>query len=542
MNFKTLSKKPIVALALIAFMVMPMLLVSTTNAAGTATGSMELVDQATGEKVLSYGPAPSPIGTVITLDLKIINGHNIFGWGLDTLTWNSSVLRCDDVQEGDYMKPGNTFFLPPVIASGSLNGGISVSATAQRYATKVNGTAATLIFTVIGYGNTGFTIGGAKLLDSASDSGTPVSVTGTSVSVIAPVAQLALYNHATGTSTVTIDSASNPIGSEFTLDLNITDASGVWGWSIGVEWNPAVLLCTDVTEGTYLNGGNFSNSLFVVGFVDNNAGIIRSGIVDALLAYTSASATSGNLARLTFHVIGFGTGSTDIVLTPGVPSTLSAAQPPHAMIDSTLVNATYEWAPQIAIHPQAVITTPDSPYGFNDSKVYTNYEITVDGSSSIGGTDQEPPNSLCPITTWAWHIQLVDGTILNFANQTQVHLTSAQVGSNPGIIHVTLTVTAPDTNFYSAPTYVSTNSITRNIEVVLPYVGGILDIYTNKGGQGWHANSDAYAPQEQVNLTAYLTYNGAPVVGKLVTFTYTTTVPGLTPYSPIPKHGVATTK
>lgn len=51
--------------------------------------------------------------------------------------------------------------------------------------------------------------------------------------------------------------------------------------------------------------------------------------------------------------------------------------------------------------------------------------------------------------------------------------------------------------------------------------GAVLDLFTQKvpfGGEGPNKPSDAFQPQELVILYASVTYNGAPVVGKLVSF------------------------
>jgi len=48
--------------------------------------------------------------------------------------------------------------------------------------------------------------------------------------------------------------------------------------------------------------------------------------------------------------------------------------------------------------------------------------------------------------------------------------------------------------------------------------GPVIDLYTQRGGAGPNQPSDAFAPGEQVILFAYVTYNNAPVEGKLVAF------------------------
>jgi PKD repeat protein len=64
-----------------------------------------------------------------------------------------------------------------------------------------------------------------------------------------------------------------------------------------------------------------------------------------------------------------------------------------------------------------------------------------------------------------------------------------------------------------------TNSTTKEI-TVLPYKLAI-DLYTQKepySGKGYNQTSDAFAPGDLVNLTAYLTYNDEPAPNKIVSF------------------------
>ena len=46
----------------------------------------------------------------------------------------------------------------------------------------------------------------------------------------------------------------------------------------------------------------------------------------------------------------------------------------------------------------------------------------------------------------------------------------------------------------------------------------MVDVWTQNGGQGSMADASSFGPQQLVNVYAYVTYNGAPVVDKTVTF------------------------
>ncbi len=95
----------------------------------------------------------------------------------------------------------------------------------------------------------------------------------------------------------------------------------------------------------------------------------------------------------------------------------------------------------------------------------------------------------------------------------------------PGTITATLTVTAPSPTNTPAPTYTETGTTTFSLTVLPPlpagwnnWSNGILDIWTQNGGQGLNQPASAFGPQQLVDLTALVTFNGAPVALKTVTF------------------------
>ena len=49
------------------------------------------------------------------------------------------------------------------------------------------------------------------------------------------------------------------IGKTFEINVTIRDVTNLWAWKVRVTWDPAVLTCTQVTEGPFLSdvGGTF---------------------------------------------------------------------------------------------------------------------------------------------------------------------------------------------------------------------------------------------------------------------------------------------
>ncbi len=161
---------------------------------------------------------------------------------------------------------------------------------------------------MVGYGTSAITINGGYLI-ATSDVGSPhipEACNSGSVTVQQPLTTINLYQSGSTTNAaIAWPSASNPIGGTFSVDAYISGALGnVWGWSIGVTWNPNVLQCTGITEGTYLSQNGAT--LFAPGFIDNYLGKVDAGISDAYSSQMSDSASSGVLCTLTFQILSYG--------------------------------------------------------------------------------------------------------------------------------------------------------------------------------------------------------------------------------------------
>ena len=138
-------------------------------------------------------------------------------------------------------------------------------------------------------------------------------------------------------------------------------------------------------------------------------------------------------------------------------------------------------------------------------------QILLDGSPSTAGYDKQT----CPITNYAWLLQYQNNTVFGTYSGQTVTLAVA----NPGYLKVTLIVTAPSLNSPTSSSYTntSTTSIWINVQPTQQLIS--IDLTTNKGGVGPNATSPGYAPNELVQLYAYVTSSGVPVANKDVIFT-----------------------
>ena len=339
MNLKT-HKKGLVALALVFFMIVPMLsAINFVHATNPAAGAFSVVQQGTGGTTnvnsVTVPASPNPIGSYVYFDIYVSGASNVWGWTIPTVSWNPAVLQLVGVTEGPWLKnnvPGGdgTDF---VGNSGSLwnnhlgdiGGGLSEAITADDQAATSAGVVTTLKFEVSGYGTSPVTIAGGSLTDSSEDAAAQnynaaTSMTSATVTVIAPPLSISLYQSGSTTlSGTTISSTTNPIGDTFKVDAYIQGdvaTMDLWGWSLGVSWDPSIVEMTKITEGSFLNQS--STTYFAAGDIDNVAGKIQGGVEDAYTSYVSTIAPAGVLMTMTFQVVGY--GSCNIQLSQGTPT------------------------------------------------------------------------------------------------------------------------------------------------------------------------------------------------------------------------------
>jgi hypothetical protein len=152
----------------------------------------------------------------------------------------------------------------------------------------------------------------------------------------------AVQSVTTSTSTVTLGSSPNPIGTSVNIDIRIDDVSvGFWGWAVPtVTWNPAFLNLTKVQGGPFLSDNNESETTDFMGasnqLFDYYRGIIDGGLSEGILGGGLSTGNSGVLATLTFLVTA--TGSSTIGIKGGylIPYLYGA----NASVDVACNNAT----------------------------------------------------------------------------------------------------------------------------------------------------------------------------------------------------------
>jgi len=349
MNTKTLKTKPIAALAVAILIVMPMLLVTTTIVKGA--NNPPVLSVVLSGTTTTLIPAQS-VGTTFNVDIRVDNtgsvspGINSYSYGL---TWNPAVLNVTNVNDafsGSFLNSGanqgtvqSLGDLPPDNTNGLLIIGDIILNTAKPAAAATgSGVLTTVTFTVLAAGQSNINLRpsdvGVAYLSYPDNQGNSHDVVATTVN--------AQYNTTTSISLYQSGS-SNPtvqaklINSNISVDIFLNNplAGNVWGWNVGVSWDPTVLQLKTVTEGTYLNPIGNSQTLFLTGNINNQKGTIQSGISDIYLSNMTTDAVTGVLATLTFQVTKL--ANSTISLTAGTPTLTDN----HSnSITCTLTNAT----------------------------------------------------------------------------------------------------------------------------------------------------------------------------------------------------------
>jgi hypothetical protein len=131
------------------------------------------------------------------------------------------------------------------------------------------------------------------------------------------------------------------LGKTVAVTLHVDSVANLWSWKAKISWDPAVLnLTSGPTEGSFMGSG----TLFLAQPTNYTGGFIKE-VSDTYLSTTGQSG-SGDLAVMTFKIIGFSAGS---------PITISEAvmldpSNPHQNIAFTTVGATFTLPPP-AVQP-----------------------------------------------------------------------------------------------------------------------------------------------------------------------------------------------
>lgn len=225
MNFKTSKSKTVIALALVFFILAPILLVNLATVKAAPTGTITSVawdetNDPNGNNIVQNLGGVN-VGDIIDVQISISGASGVNGWCIPTITWNPSVLQVqvdgsqnppltgvteDNYLNGQYVTynskgvptvhtPYHTSMITGYInnATGSIQGGIADGYVYPQSNTFTDpassGELCDITFVVVGAGSTTVAISGCYLQASASDTtGTPISATSATITTAGFVA------------------------------------------------------------------------------------------------------------------------------------------------------------------------------------------------------------------------------------------------------------------------------------------------------------------------------------------------------------------
>jgi len=429
-----------------------------------------------GTTVMAIEPAAGvvTIGGTFTANVTLADVANLTCWQF-SLYFKRAVLNCTSVTEGPFLRSGGgTFFLNQVNNTYDSTYGralVACSLLGSNVSVNGSGTLAFVTFKAVGLGNTTLHLTDTQLADEKLPP-KPIShatIDGT-VNVAWPPPQVSV-------------SPSNLTGPPNWIDINDTFAVNVTiamvhdlrYWQAGMSFNPAVLECVNYTEGSFLKAGG--GTTWQPGTINNSAGLITP--YGATLNGGNGVSGNGTLGFITFRVKN--TGASYLLL-----QDVLLLDSNYSRIEPVTIQHGYFELPSEQPQP------PTAYFTYSPLTAYINATVTFDASGSI-------PNGGI-ITSYEWSFGDSFGAQGMIVNHKY---TSA------GDYNVTLTVTKEEN---------LTNAFSRIVPVLCLPPGAAIDVYTQRDGKGINQSSDTFAPDELVAVTAYLTYNLAPVAGNLVTF------------------------
>ena len=113
------------------------------------------------------------------------------------------------------------------------------------------------------------------------------------------------------------------LGQSFSVGIAVTGVADLFAYQFDIGFDQTVLTATGVTEGAFLGAGGAT--FFISGNIDNASGLIGA-TANSLLGAVPGVTGSGELARITFTVVGGGSSAVNILNATLLDSSLSGIE------------------------------------------------------------------------------------------------------------------------------------------------------------------------------------------------------------------------
>ncbi|MCW4005184.1 MAG: hypothetical protein NWF04_01090 [Candidatus Bathyarchaeota archaeon] len=482
-----------VSLSLVALLVLSTVLVSSSNAAGVATGTISVVKQGTTNVSIITAGSDS-INSYVTVDLYITGASGVWAWSTD-ISWNPHVLQLADVNEGSFLKsnPNSNTFLGGDTATtwdnenGTTKGGITCTRWVTSATGNTEGVLASLVFLVTGSGSSELTLSNAYLIDVRmstevhadprdfySDAGTNDAV------VVVQSSSSAVYN-------VAFEQVGLPLGTE---------------WS--VHCGGQSLSSTTSTVSFSLWSGSFSYSVEVP---SGYSATPSSGTVEVSNAAKTVSIevalTEGY--AVVFNQSGLPLGTEWSVTCGGQTLSSNASSLPFIFEAGS-----YSYS--VDVHAGYEVT----PSSGTVKVTNTNQTIYLTFKAGAGATTLTFEQTGLPSGV-AWYVTCNNKSLSSTTSKLAFVL---EAGSYQYLVeNVSGYVATPSSGNITVTDSDLTVSITFALSADAYNGSGlVVDVFTGRGGNGPRAVAGAYGPQELIQMYALVQLNDAPVASQDVSF------------------------
>jgi len=226
------------------------------------------------------------VGENFTVFINISDVSDLYHWYI-SLQWNSTILELINVTEGSFLKSkGQTLF-----ENKGSEGKTSINCTLTENISGVSGdgTLAEVEFKVKQHGTCTIQIYYSELLNSKEEK-IKHSVSNCIVHAQPPQTSICLYPEEIDTT----------VGENFTVFINVSHVSDLYGWQVNLEWNSSMLELANITEGPFLKS---KGQTFFSYTPDKN----RVAIFCTLQGNVTGVSGEGTLAEVEFKVKQHGT-------------------------------------------------------------------------------------------------------------------------------------------------------------------------------------------------------------------------------------------
>ncbi len=294
------------------------------------------------------------------------------------------------------------------------------------------------------------------------------------------------------------------VGSTFTISLQVSGVTNLWGWALSLSWDPSILQMptqNQVTEGPFLK--SVGSTLFVPVPANNTLGVLET-VSDILLQNVGASG-NGYLANFTFTVVKSGTCQINVTSSEfdSIDSNGNTA-----IIPVTVSNVTFT----TMADPVNSAYGPKANFTPVDGSIYVlGSPVILNATSSQPGYDTQT----CNITNYAWSVEYPNGTTFtSLTGETATFNASVE-----GAFRIILIITANDTQSSPNVNYTATDSTSATVYIVPNPEGTKIDVFTDKGGVGSNATSGQYSPLQTLLMYASVTSDNVSLSNQNVLFT-----------------------